>query len=59
MKIEKNKAYEADGKTYRIYDVKAEDPIQVRVRNHYFTQHKNQTVDFVKQMASSTDKMYS
>ncbi|CAO4375795.1 unnamed protein product [Caenorhabditis nigoni] len=50
MKIEKNVSYESDGKTYRLYDVTAEDPIQVRVRNHYYTQHQNQTVQFVEEM---------
>uniref|UniRef100_A0A8R1DKV9 Inositol oxygenase n=1 Tax=Caenorhabditis japonica TaxID=281687 RepID=A0A8R1DKV9_CAEJA len=50
MKIEKNQSHEFDGKTYRVYDVKSIDPIQMRVRKHYFNQHKNQTVEFVTQM---------
>ncbi|CAI5448930.1 unnamed protein product [Caenorhabditis angaria] len=50
MKVKISTNYEADGKTYRNYDQKAEDPIQLRVKNHYFTQHQKQTVEFVKKM---------
>jgi len=36
--------------TLRRYDTMAEDKIQSRVRHHYYAQHQNQTVAFVKRM---------
>ncbi|CAD6196742.1 unnamed protein product [Caenorhabditis auriculariae] len=50
MKLDLEPSFENEGKTYRTYDEAAEDPVQLRVRNHYYNQHRLQTVDFVKSM---------
>uniref|UniRef100_A0AC35TTM3 Inositol oxygenase n=1 Tax=Rhabditophanes sp. KR3021 TaxID=114890 RepID=A0AC35TTM3_9BILA len=35
---------------FRHYDAESKDPVQIRVCQHYYNQHKFQTVDFVKKM---------
>jgi len=36
--------------TLRQYVEESEDPVQIRVKRHYFQQHKTQTVEFVRNM---------
>ncbi|PIO66045.1 hypothetical protein TELCIR_12257 [Teladorsagia circumcincta] len=39
-----------EGKSYRNYEQNPINRIQERVRNHYYNQHRFQTVDFVDEM---------
>lgn len=42
--------YQEDGKTYRKYEVNPSNSIEERVKNHYYNQHRLQTVAFVEEM---------
>ncbi|VDM68338.1 unnamed protein product [Strongylus vulgaris] len=42
--------FQQDGKNYRNYEEDPKNRIQSRVRNHYYNQHRLQTVEFVDKM---------
>uniref|UniRef100_A0A0N4Z042 Inositol oxygenase n=1 Tax=Parastrongyloides trichosuri TaxID=131310 RepID=A0A0N4Z042_PARTI len=50
MNLKEDEIIEKKPEQFRIYDKESNDPIQVKVRNHYYKQHKLQTVAFVKNM---------
>ncbi|RCN40784.1 hypothetical protein ANCCAN_13274 [Ancylostoma caninum] len=50
MTVEVRTSFQQDGKKYRNYEKNPQDRIQERVKNHYYNQHKRQTVEFVDEM---------
>uniref|UniRef100_A0A7I4YSK1 Inositol oxygenase n=1 Tax=Haemonchus contortus TaxID=6289 RepID=A0A7I4YSK1_HAECO len=50
MKLQVPPVFADDGKTYRNYEENPMNRIQERVKNHYYNQHRLQTVDFVEEM---------
>jgi len=51
MALVENPKFETpDGRVFRIYDETAEDRIQKRVRNFYYKQHQNQTVQLGREL---------
>ncbi|XGW25610.1 hypothetical protein V3C99_006763 [Haemonchus contortus] len=50
MKLQVPPVFADDGKTYRNYEENPMNRIQKRVKNHYYNQHRLQTVEFVDEM---------
>lgn len=42
---------------FRKYEADPQTKLQQQVKQHYFQQHQNQTVDFVNQMVHLTPKL--
>uniref|UniRef100_A0A0N5B441 Inositol oxygenase n=1 Tax=Strongyloides papillosus TaxID=174720 RepID=A0A0N5B441_STREA len=50
MHLKEDLIIEKKAEDFRLYEKDSDDPVQIRVRNHYYKQHKYQTVAFVKEM---------